>query len=309
MISKGWIKLHRKIQDHWIYQEDRVFSRYEAWLDLIMLANHKDNKSLIDGELVTVKKGSLITSKRKLSDRWKWSNTKTDNFLKLLEQDGMITHKSDTKKTVITVVNYEVYHEKENEKRHENDSEVSGTSDEQVDSGNYNLEKNDTEKTVESFDSSELFPSEENEKRHRNDTKTTQKHIKNETETYKQECIKNDQELKNYKDDDDNTRVNPFVFFESEGFGTLTETIADNLGDLIDTYGETLVIHAMREAVLYGARNLKYVSKILENPNSKKGGRDEKTFHQHRGRPSQPKREDSITGGQLGWINRKRNTV
>lgn len=36
---------------------------------------------------------------------------------------------------------------------------------------------------------------------------------------------------------------------------------------------------------------------------------NEKTFHQYRGRSSQPEREDSITGGQLGWINRKRNTV
>lgn len=121
---KGWIKLHRKIQDHWIYQEERIFSRYEAWLDLIMLANHKDNKSLIDGELMTVEKGSFITSKRKLGVRWKWSNTKVDNFLKLLEQDGMIEQKSDTKKTVITIAKYEVYHELEKEKRHENETET-----------------------------------------------------------------------------------------------------------------------------------------------------------------------------------------
>lgn len=123
-MGRGWIKLHRKIQDHWIYQEERTFSRYESWLDLIMLANHKDNKTLIDGELITVEKGSFITSKRKLSIRWKWSNTKVDNFLKLLEQDGMIEQKSDTKKTVVTIVKYEVYHELEKEKRHENETET-----------------------------------------------------------------------------------------------------------------------------------------------------------------------------------------
>lgn len=68
----GWIKLHRKIQDHWIYQEKRKFSRYEAWLDLLMLANHKDNKVLLGNELLLVEKGSFITSELKLMERWSW---------------------------------------------------------------------------------------------------------------------------------------------------------------------------------------------------------------------------------------------
>ena len=128
MSNQGWVKLHRKIQDHWLYQEERQFSRYEAWLDLIMMANHKDNKTLIDGSLKTVKKGQLITSIRKLCDKWNWSNTKVKNFLNLLQDDEMIDVKSDTKKTVITIVNYTTYHNIDNEKttqeRHESDTEA-----------------------------------------------------------------------------------------------------------------------------------------------------------------------------------------
>lgn len=123
-MQKGWIKLHRKIQDHWIYQEKRQFSRYEAWLDLIMMANHKDNKTLIDGELITIKKGSFITSKRELGRRWDWSNSKVDKFLELLKSDDMIDYKSDTKKTVITIGKYDTYHDSEKEKRHENETET-----------------------------------------------------------------------------------------------------------------------------------------------------------------------------------------
>src|SRR5690625_4197642 len=121
MSDKGWIKLHRRIQDHWIYQEKRQFSRYEAWIDLLMMANHKDNKSLIDGELLTIKKGQLITSIRKLCNKWDWSNTKVKNFLELLQEDEMITYKSDTKKTVINICNYNVYHDNEVDK---NDTEA-----------------------------------------------------------------------------------------------------------------------------------------------------------------------------------------
>ncbi len=127
-MQQGWIKLHRKIQEHWIYQEKRVFSRYEAWIDLIILANHKDNKTLIDGQLEIVKRGQFITSIRILCARWDWSNTKVINFLKTLESEKMIIQKSDSKKTVVTIINYEVYHARDSEettqKHFKNDSET-----------------------------------------------------------------------------------------------------------------------------------------------------------------------------------------
>ena len=108
MSSKGFILLHRTIQDHWIYDEKRTFSRYEAWLDLLMMVNHSDNKVMQDGELVTVKRGERITSIRELMNRWGWSNTKVNNFLKLCQEDNMIECiVYPKKKTVIKIVNYE----------------------------------------------------------------------------------------------------------------------------------------------------------------------------------------------------------
>ena len=106
---KGWIKLHRSIQDHWLYQERRVFSRYEAWLDMLMMVNHQNTKFVFGNDLIEVKRGQKITSIRQLCDRWGWSNTKVNGFLKLLEDDGMIAVNSDTKKTLITVVKYGFY--------------------------------------------------------------------------------------------------------------------------------------------------------------------------------------------------------
>ncbi|MCI9883865.1 Replication protein O [Bacillus sp. FSL K6-2869] len=119
----GWIKLHRSIQDHWIYQEKRKFSKYEAWLDLLMKASHKDNKFVLGNDLHELKKGELVTSIRKLGDHWSWSNTKVSQFLDLLKSDGMIDYKKDTKKTLITIVNYGVYHDSENEKKTQKEHE------------------------------------------------------------------------------------------------------------------------------------------------------------------------------------------
>lgn len=124
----GWIKLHRSVQDHWIYQEKRKFSKYEAWLDLLMMASHKDNKFVLGNELYDLKRGEFISSIRKLGERWSWSNTKVTQFLDLLKKDEMIDFKKDTKKTLITIVNYGVYHDSDEEKKtvieHKNDTEV-----------------------------------------------------------------------------------------------------------------------------------------------------------------------------------------
>lgn len=108
MVKQGWVATHRKIQDHWLWS-DKPFSRGQAWIDLLLLANHEDKKFLLGNDLINVECGSVVTSIEKLKSRWGWSNTKVVNFLKLLENDEMITRKSDTKKTVVSIVNYSDY--------------------------------------------------------------------------------------------------------------------------------------------------------------------------------------------------------
>ena len=65
----GWIKLHRSIHNHWIYKEKRKFSKFEAWIDLLLLVNHKDNTFLLGNELTRCKRGMYITSIRELCSR------------------------------------------------------------------------------------------------------------------------------------------------------------------------------------------------------------------------------------------------
>ena len=109
----GWQKVYRDIQEHWLW-EDKPFSRGQAWIDLILSVNHEDNKTLIDGELIEVKRGSRITSLRKLADQWGWSTTKVKKFLELLQKEQMIKFESDNKKTLVSIENYSVYQSKDN---------------------------------------------------------------------------------------------------------------------------------------------------------------------------------------------------
>jgi DnaD/phage-associated family protein len=107
--SQGWIKLHRKIRESDIWLDDEPFDRRSAWIDLLLSANHEDRKVILGSHTEMVKRGSFITSIRKLCKRWKWSNTKVINYLNLLKNEQMIDYKSDTKKTLVTIENYSVY--------------------------------------------------------------------------------------------------------------------------------------------------------------------------------------------------------
>lgn len=108
MASEGWIKLHRCVRSNWVWN-DKPFNRGSAWLDLLMLVNHQDKKIIFNGILTNVEKGSCITSLRKLSERWGWSISKTKRFFEQLQDEKMLSFKSDTKKTLVTIENWDLY--------------------------------------------------------------------------------------------------------------------------------------------------------------------------------------------------------
>ena len=119
-MSYGWVSIHRQLQNHWVWN-DKPFSYGQAWIDIILLANHSENKFPLGKEIITIDEGSFITSELKLMDRWGWSKAKVRRFLTLLENDSMIVRKTDTKKTTITVVNYGTFQESETTKRPKKD--------------------------------------------------------------------------------------------------------------------------------------------------------------------------------------------
>lgn len=125
MAEKGWIKTYRQIQDCWIWKVDEPFDRRSAWLDLLLSANHKDVKLLFNGNLIDVKRGQLITSVRNLANKWKWSKDRVLKFLRVLENDTMIERDSDNHRTLITIVNYGVYQDKQDTENTEESTQTS----------------------------------------------------------------------------------------------------------------------------------------------------------------------------------------
>jgi len=103
----GYISLHRKIRDHWIW-ENPLYLKW--WLDLLMMANYKPTKILLNRMPQMMEIGEHHTSEIKLSARWDANRKTVDKFLKLLEKDEMITlKKSKQNGTTINIRNYQAY--------------------------------------------------------------------------------------------------------------------------------------------------------------------------------------------------------
>ncbi len=117
MSDKGWVKTYRKIQDCWIWIDKEPFDKRSAWIDLLLTANHAETRIRFNGEFMSIKKGQIMTSIRKLSDKWHWSYDKVLRFLRLLESDGMLKKDSDNFRTLLTIENYELYQDEPNADR------------------------------------------------------------------------------------------------------------------------------------------------------------------------------------------------
>ena len=117
----GWIKLHRQIQECFLWRIKEPFDKRSAWIDLLLLMEHQDKNLMIDGKIETIKRGSYMLSIEKLCDRWMWSRNKVKRYLDVLEREHMIVTRRTNKGTLVNVVNYCVYQnqEKQGEPPHE----------------------------------------------------------------------------------------------------------------------------------------------------------------------------------------------
>lgn len=111
-MSNGWIKISRDLPDHWLWQDAE---RLKWWLDLIFMAQWEDKQWMHDSHRFILRRGQIVASVSYLVERWKRSKPTVINFLKQLEQDGMIERETLYRQTpIITICNYESYQDNVN---------------------------------------------------------------------------------------------------------------------------------------------------------------------------------------------------
>ena len=115
----GYIYLDRHIQEGWLWEE-KPFSKGQAWIDLILLANYEDKKMPYKDKIITCKRGTVNLSVLYLANRWGWDRRTVNKFLKQLQDGGSIKYKPSRYRTTILIINYEFYQNKQTTKPQRN---------------------------------------------------------------------------------------------------------------------------------------------------------------------------------------------
>ena len=138
---EGWIKLHRQIIEHPDYFSE-PFTRIMAWIDLLMLANHKGMNMYVRGNKVEIKRGETAIAQETLATRWKWSRGKVKRYLNELEKDRQIVQQKSNVISTISIVNYDAYQSDDT-----TESTANRTTDDTAD-GRQTVQQTDTNKNV-----------------------------------------------------------------------------------------------------------------------------------------------------------------
>lgn len=157
-MKRGWIKLYRKLSDNKLWTSE-PFTRGQAWADLLLLANHKEDFFYVRGNRVVVERGQVGWSQLGLSKRWSWSRGKVKRFLNELEIDQQIVQQNNFVSSVITIINYEEYQGDGQQTVQQTDSER--TADGQQTDINKKIKNDNNGKNAKKEDLKDIFPFEE----------------------------------------------------------------------------------------------------------------------------------------------------
>lgn len=107
----GYYRKMRSTSNHPLFQDDPVPYNNEAAFDyLIRHASFTTRQwEIRPGSFVTVERGSVIYSDRKLSASWKWTRSKVKRFLKSLQRYGFVTLVSNPDFSIVRISNYDLY--------------------------------------------------------------------------------------------------------------------------------------------------------------------------------------------------------
>jgi hypothetical protein len=129
----NWVAISRDLRDHPLVgagqpvrpadERKGAWSRMEAWLDLLCLAQYRPSRINNKGQIQTLDVGQLMGARAFLAARWNWSEKTVRGFMDGLEAEGMIARDAENsaakgqqngqqranKCSVVTICNYAKY--------------------------------------------------------------------------------------------------------------------------------------------------------------------------------------------------------
>lgn len=133
MAKQGWIKVYRKITDSLVWSDP---NQLKLWLLLLVKANHEEKRFIFNGQEVYVTSGQMVTGAHAIASEFNEGATRDNQvswrqlwrWVKRFEKEQMLTIKSTTKYSVITILHWNEYQGNDNQvsiNRQSNDNQVS----------------------------------------------------------------------------------------------------------------------------------------------------------------------------------------
>lgn len=138
---KGWIAFHRKTLESIVWTDPVLF---RLWMLCLSKASHKANpKFIFNGLLVPIEVGQFITGRQAIAEEYnkglktdsRISESKAWRLLKKLEKLEMLNIKSTTKYSVISITNWNMYQDFEQQSEQRLNNKPT-TSEQQTDTNN-----------------------------------------------------------------------------------------------------------------------------------------------------------------------------
>lgn len=115
-MHRGYIKIWRKIQDSFIWQNPKALVLFTH---LLMEANYKDTEFMMNYKKLILKRGQLVCGRKKLSIETGISEGTIYKMMEMFEHEQLIEQQKTNLYTIVTMVNYNKYQdfEQQNEQQ------------------------------------------------------------------------------------------------------------------------------------------------------------------------------------------------
>ena len=134
---EGWIKLHRKLLENPIFQNEKLLKVF-VWC--LLKASHTEHAELVGLQKVSLRPGQFVYGRHKAAEELKIKESTLYKYMMWLKNEEILNIQSNNKFSVVTVVNWDLYQIDEPKSNSKNSSKV--TTKEQQRNTNKN-DKND----------------------------------------------------------------------------------------------------------------------------------------------------------------------
>lgn len=115
---QGWVSIHRKIINNPVWQDPKLL---KLWMLCLLEASHKEHEQLVGKQIIKLLPGQFVTGRFSLAKSYNEGAKKSDfvpestlwRWIKWLENNDFLNIQSNTKFSVISIKNWNLYQQNE----------------------------------------------------------------------------------------------------------------------------------------------------------------------------------------------------